>query len=199
MELKNFYKGRKDLVNVSEKIDLTDVYDPYLDIKSERPIMIIGEAPGETEVLNGKPFCGPSGSNLEKLISFNNMDRTRDFLITNIFPFRTREKGRDGWINRTPNTKELKEGSLLLEQEIKIVKPRAIILLGGTALNGIRFIEELKTVFAETNRGELREVVLFGMDIVVGHSYHPSPIAYNRPTIKEGLFDFFGLIKERLF
>jgi DNA polymerase len=199
MELLKFYKNRIKKINsvISENIDKTLVMDPYLDIKKERPIMIIGEAPGETEVELGQPFCGPSGQNLIHLISFFKMSREKDFLITNIFPFRTRIRGIDkAWKNRTPSREELKIGSELLLEEIKLVKPSMIILLGGTATTGIRYIKELDIAVNSVERGEIKEFEMYGFKVKIGYSFHPSPIAYNRPSIKEDLFKFFEKIRE---
>ncbi len=199
--LEEFYKSRlSKLNNVSDEIDSTIVMDPYLHIKNKNPIMIIGEAPGETEVAKGEPFCGPSGQNLNHLISFHGLSREQDFLITNIFPFRTRILGKDKtWVNRTPNSKELKIGSSILEEEIKIVKPRGIIILGGSALNGVRYIDELNSHFNEIKRGDIVFKKIYGFECGLGHSFHPSPIAYNRSSIRDSLFDFFQLIKESFY
>ena len=115
-KLEEFYKNRKNFINF-ENVDYTDVYDSYLDKKIDNPIMIIGEAPGANEVKEKQPFVGMAGKNLDYLIKLSGLDRKKDFLITNAFPFRTFEGNK----NRTPKAKELKEGAKLLLKEIEIV------------------------------------------------------------------------------
>ena len=130
-DLKYFYKKRADFIKkyLNEDIDFTDVFDPYIEQKIDSPIMIIGEAPGAHEVRLKQPFVGKAGENLSFLIEKSELDRKKNFLITNAFPFRTY----DGNKNRTPKAYELKIGAKLLEIEIEIVNPKLILLLGNSA------------------------------------------------------------------
>ena len=134
-DLQAFYNKRLDYLKSKsqlnlEKVDFTQVTDPYLSVKAQNPIMIIGEAPGANEVQFGEPFIGMAGKNLMSLITLANLNREKDILITNAFPFRTFETTTIGIKNRTPNTKELTFGATLLIEEIEIVKPRLILILG---------------------------------------------------------------------
>lgn len=170
---------------MSEKIDFTDVFDPYLDEKNDSPIMIIGEAPGENEVRLRQPFVGKAGENLNYLISLSGLDRKKDILITNAFPFRTLE----GKKNRTPKAKELKVGAELLKKEIDIVKPRVILLLGNSAIKAFSYLlPEVKNLkkcgFYEINGQK------------IGVCYHPSPLAFNRKEIRNSLEAFFKKLGE---
>ena len=181
-KLKKFYKSRAEEIKkyLNENIDFTDVYDPFLDEKKDNPIMIIGEAPGENEVKLRQPFVGKAGENLNYLISLSGLDRKKDFLITNAFPFRTI----DGSKNRTPKAKELKIGAELLKKEIDIVKPKMILLLGNSAIKAFSYLyPEVKNLkkcgFYEINGQR------------IGVCYHPSPLAFNRKEIKKSLEEFF--------
>ncbi len=181
-KLKKFYKSRAEEIKkyLNENIDFTDVYDPFLDEKKDNPIMIIGEAPGENEVKLRQPFVGKAGENLNYLISLSGLDRKKDFLITNAFPFRTV----DGSKNRTPKAKELKIGAELLKKEIDIVKPKMILLLGNSAIKAFSYLyPEVKNLkkcgFYEINGQR------------IGVCYHPSPLAFNRKEIKKSLEEFF--------
>jgi DNA polymerase len=133
-KLKDFYLSRKNFINFD--VDYTDVYDKYLDKKVPNPIMIIGEAPGANEVKQKEPFVGMAGKNLDYLINISKLDRQKDFLITNAFPFRTFEGNK----NRTPKANELKEGAKLLLKEIDIVRPRLILLLGNSAIKAFSYL-----------------------------------------------------------
>jgi len=148
--------------------------------------MIIGEAPGANEVKQKAPFVGKAGENLNYLISLSGFDRKRDFLITNAFPFRTFKGNK----NRTPNSQELKIGAKLLEEEINIVKPSLIILLGNSAIKAFSYIEWAKDV------KKLKKCGVYKIgDYKVGLCFHPSPLAFNRKDIRESLEKFFKSLK----
>jgi DNA polymerase len=185
-KLKEFYKSRAEEIkkHLNEDIDFTDVYDPFLDEKKDHPIMIIGEAPGENEVKLRQPFVGKAGENLNYLISLSGLDRKKDFLITNAFPFRTLSGNK----NRTPKAKELKIGAELLKKEIDIVKPSVILLLGNSAIKAFSYLmPEVKNLkkcgFYEINGQK------------IGVCYHPSPLAFNRKEIRRSLEEFFKKLK----
>jgi len=186
-KLKKFYLSRKDFINF-ENVDYTDVYDPYLDQKIENPIMIIGEAPGANEVQQKEPFVGMAGKNLSYLISLSKYDRKKDILITNAFPFRTYEGNK----NRTPKAVELKEGAKLLLQEIEIVKPKLILLLGNSAIKAFSYLpipnaKEVKNF----KRNSINEFQFPFYITKIGVTFHPSPISFNRKNIREDLERFF--------
>jgi DNA polymerase len=182
MELREFYKKRKEFIqkHFTQNIDFTEVFDPHLDKKTKHPIMIVGEAPGENEVKQKAPFVGKAGENLDYLIKLSGLDREKDFLITNAFPFRTFKENK----NRTPSAKELKIGAQLLKKEIEIVKPKMILLLGNSAIKAFSYIiPEVKNLkkcgFYEINGQK------------IGVCYHPSPLAFNRKEIRNSLEAFF--------
>jgi len=184
-----FYKQREEFIKKSLKdlknIDFTNVYDPYLDEKNPNPIMIIGEAPGFNEVLQKSPFVGKAGENLNYLITLSGLNRKRDFLITNAFPFRTFIGNK----NRSPKSNELKIGAELLKKEIEIVKPKLILLLGNSAIKAFSYLcKEVK------NLKKCGFYNVCGMKI--GVCYHPSPLAFNRKEIREALEKFFKQLKE---
>jgi len=190
-ELYNFYKTRSGYIkqHLNENIDFTDVFDPYLIEKRAKPIMIIGEAPGANEVRLKQPFVGKAGENLAYLIKTSGFDRAKDFLITNAFPFRTFEGGK----NRTPKASELKIGAKLLEKEIEIVKPSLILLLGNSAIKAFSYIPWAKEV------KNLKKCGVYNMDkYKIGLCFHPSPLAFNRKEIKESLETFFKNLKTHI-
>jgi len=186
-KLKSFYLSRKNFISF-ENVDYTDVYDPYLDEKIDNPIMIIGEAPGSNEVKEKQPFVGMAGKNLDYLISLSRYDRKKDILITNAFPFRTYENNK----NRTPKASELKEGAKLLLEEIKIVKPKLILLLGNSAIKSFSYLPIANA--KEVNKFERNSINEFDFGFYstkIGVTYHPSPISFNRKDIRKDLEEFF--------
>jgi DNA polymerase len=117
-------------------------------------IMIVGEAPGEQEEREGKPFVGASGYELTRMLHEAGISRSECF-ITNVA--RKRPPGND--INkffakakkdRTQGhtflkgrwvTREILEGYDLLKTEIALVRPSIVIALGGTALWALTDLE----------------------------------------------------------
>ena len=186
-KLEDFYLSRKDYLEF-ENVDWSDVYDPYLDEKVSNPVMIIGEAPGANEVKQKEPFVGMAGRNLDYLISLSKYDRRKDILITNAFPFRTFMDNK----NRTPKIDELKEGAKLLLEEIKIVKPKLILLLGNSAIRGFSYlpVDNAKKI-KEFQRNSINEFDFGFYTTKVGISFHPSPISFNRKEIRGNLEKFF--------
>ena len=167
------------------------MYDPYLNQKVDNPIMIIGEAPGSNEVKEKQPFVGMAGKNLDYLISLSKYDRKKDILITNAFPFRTYENNK----NRTPKASELKQGAKLLLEEIKIVKPKLILLLGNSAIKAFSYLPILNAKDVKKfERNSINEFDFGFYKTKIGVTYHPSPISFNRKDIRKDLERFFKKI-----
>ena len=183
-KLKEFYDKRENFIKkyFTENIDFTKVTDPCIDEKRDNPIMIIGEAPGANEVKLNQPFVGKAGENLNYLITLSGLDRCKDILITNAFPFRTYEGNK----NRTPSAKELKIGAKLLEEEIEIVKPSLILLLGNSAIKAFSYIDKFKEV-KNLKKCGIYEISSYK----IGLCFHPSPLAFNRKDIRNSLEEFF--------
>lgn len=116
--------------------------EPYGDF--ERGIMVIGEAPGETEDDRAKPWQGVAGKRLKKAFRKLGVDLFRDCVCVNAVNCRpTTEEGK----NRKPNGIEIsccREVKVI--KAIKEYKPKMIILLGGTAVDsflGYRWARDL--------------------------------------------------------
>jgi len=201
MKLTEFYDKRWKTIQkrLSELVDPSDVRDPFVDIKRENPIMIIGEAPGGTEVEVGQPFCGPAGKNLSYLIDYAGLDRAKDILITNALPFRTFQNTSKGRKNRTPTKEELQIGSILLEEELILVKPSVILILGGSAKTAVKYIPDLYNTVKNLERNSFKEIEIYGFKTTVAFAYHPSPLVYNTESKANNLKFFFKNILPKLF
>ena len=106
--------------------------------KSDRPVlMLIGEAPGETEVIKRRPFVGKAGKNLDEFLSLARLRREMIF-VTNVVKIRPTEIGPTGRVrNRAPNKEELSLFVPWLLKEIEAVKPRALVTLGNVPLKAL--------------------------------------------------------------
>ncbi len=89
-------------------------------------IVVIGEAPGETEDLQGKAFVGRSGQLLDKVLASVGLSTDNDMLIINVVKCRPPA-------NRAPKPQEAKNCFPYLLWQLNFVKPSVVLLLGATA------------------------------------------------------------------
>jgi DNA polymerase len=94
-------------------------------------IMLIGEAPGKDEDEKGKPFVGKSGQLLDELLKRAGFNVENDIYICNVVKCRLTKDGKD----RKPSADEVHACKKFLETQIEIIKPKIVILCGGTAIN----------------------------------------------------------------
>ena len=92
-------------------------------------VMLIGEAPGADEDMQGKPFVGRSGQLLTKMLAAIGLNRNECY-ITNVLPWRPPG-------NRTPTDGEVAVCLPFLQRQIELVNPKCIFLLGGSAANAV--------------------------------------------------------------
>jgi uracil-DNA glycosylase family 4 len=97
-------------------------------------IMLIGEAPGRDEDIEGKPFVGRAGQLLDKMLSAIQLGE-QDVHITNIVYWRPPG-------NRTPTPQEAQVCRPFLERQVELVAPEVIVLLGGAAAKHILDVAE---------------------------------------------------------
>jgi uracil-DNA glycosylase family 4 len=92
-----------------------------------RPLVaFVGEGPGDIEDQQGRPFVGPSGKMLDKMILKMGLDRAKDCYILNTVC--CRPPG-----NRTPTPDEVIACRPLCHSQLRLIRPQTIITLGGTA------------------------------------------------------------------
>lgn len=142
--------------------------------QSERPLlMLVGEAPGETEVIKGRPFVGKAGKNLDEFLLLAGL-RREEIFVTNAVKIRPMEKGPTGRIrNRAPNKEEMSLFVPWLLREIEAVKPRALVTLGNVPLKALAdpkaTVGDCHGQWMESRAG----APLFSL-------YHPASIIYRR-------------------
>jgi uracil-DNA glycosylase len=162
--------------------------------KSSR-VMLVGEQPGDREDRAGEPFVGPAGRELDRGLEAAGIDRA-DAYVTNVvkhFKFEERGKRR---IHQTPKRFEIEACKPWLEEELAVVKPDALVLLGATAAKAL-----LGSSFRVTqHRGELLESDLAP---IVTATIHPSAILRApdddaRQAEREAFASDLGLVAEAL-
>lgn len=157
------------------------------------PVMFIGEAPGRDEDRQGLPFVGGSGKLLDRMLAAIGLDRHAEMVeqaayIANILPWRPPG-------DRTPTATEIAACLPFLERHIALVKPRYVVLLGGTAakslLNRSEGIMRL--------RGRWYEHPVEGLDKPVSclATYHPA-FLLRTPKEKRNAWRDFLELKSKL-
>lgn len=102
----------------------------------DAPVAIVGEAPGDFEERQGRPFVGPAGRLLERELARLGL-RREDWYITNVVKCRPTSMSGNRVVNRTPLAKEIKDWMNYLMDELTIIEPRIIVCMGGIAANNL--------------------------------------------------------------
>lgn len=127
-------------------------------------IMLIGEAPGYHEERQQEPFVGPAGAKLTQILKAMGLERS-DVYISNIVKFRPAIPNQTT-NNRQPTEEEIASCLPFILTEIRTIKPKAIVALGGTAAQGL--LGSKGSI--SSLRGRFHEVE----GIPVRVTYHPS-------------------------
>ena len=142
-------------------------------------VVFIGEAPGKNEDVHGEPFIGTAGKKLNDALENGGLTRNSVY-ITNIVKCRPPE-------NRIPNDVEKKMCSSYLEDELAIIKPKIICLLGNTAFYSILGGKEISK-----NHGNFvsKDNQLYFIN------FHPAATIYNQKLVKSFKNDIKKLVNE---
>jgi uracil-DNA glycosylase len=99
-------------------------------------VMFVGEQPGDKEDLAGKPFVGPAGRELDKGLEAAGIPRDEAYVTNVVKHFKFEERGRRR-IHQTPKRFEIDACRPWLDQELRVVEPEALVLLGATAAKAL--------------------------------------------------------------
>ncbi len=99
-------------------------------------LMFVGEQPGDQEDLAGQPFVGPAGQVLNRALDAAGVPRAETYVTNAVKHFKHELRGKRR-IHKTPDTKEVQACRWWLDAERRIVRPRVIVALGGTAANAV--------------------------------------------------------------
>lgn len=148
-------------------------------------VMIIGEAPGADEDRLGVPFVGRSGQLLEKMLCAINLKR-EDVYITNILPWRPPG-------NRTPTDGEVAVCLPFLRRQIELIRPKILLLLGGSAANAV--LDNAEPI--SRMRGHWLEYAPnTKINIAALASFHPAFLLRNTAQKAKSWNDFLRICKK---
>jgi DNA polymerase len=94
--------------------------------------MFVGEQPGDVEDQKGEPFVGPAGQLLRAALEEAGIDLADVYLTNAVKHFKWTPRGKRR-IHERPNREEILACRVWLDQEVAVVRPRAIVALGATA------------------------------------------------------------------
>jgi len=114
------------------------------------PVMIVGEAPGRDEDIQGKPFVGRAGQLLDKMLAAIDLSRTAEnpgkaVYITNVLPWRPPQ-------NRDPRPEEIAMLLPFLRRHVELAGPKLVVVMGNTSCQaalGRRGITRLRGTWVE--------------------------------------------------
>ncbi|MDM5461726.1 MULTISPECIES: uracil-DNA glycosylase [Bacillus cereus group] len=164
-------------------------------------LMLVGEAPGETEIHNGIPFSGRAGKHLMEFLERIHVTREEVYITSAVRsrPYKWREKReRNGEIiqkryNRTPNQGEILAHAPLLDYELELIQPPVIVTLGNIALqrlvgknNKITDVhgELLKQPVQQLKDSSGTEFIWTEKEYDIFPTFHPASIFYNRSLLE---------------
>jgi DNA polymerase len=143
---------------------------------ADAKIMFIGEAPGKKEDLEGEPFVGAAGKNLDKLL--NNVGLSlEEIYVANILKYRPPE-------NRDPLPEEISAHTPWLLKQINAIQPKIICSLGNYATKffmALGDVDKMKQMPGITSvHGKVQMIEMDGLKFKLIPLFHPAAIIYNR-------------------
>lgn len=143
-------------------------------------LMFIGEAPGAKEDEQGEPFVGAAGKFLNEMLASINLSR-QDIYITNIVKYRPPG-------NRDPEPEEIEAFWPYLREQVQIIQPKLIVLLGRHAMSVFLPGLRISQVHGQPKRKDGQVYLPL---------YHPASALYNG-GMRQTLLDDFALIPKVL-
>lgn len=134
----------------------------FADGNPEASIMLVGEAPGSEEDLQGKPFVGRAGQLLDRMLKAIGLDRTSVFIV-NTVPWRPPG-------NREPTPEEMALCRPFLDRQVELVAPKLLVTLGNVPT---------RALFGTTTgimrmRGQWQDLTFGGHGVTALAMLHPA-------------------------
>ena len=134
-------------------------------------LMVIGEAPGREEDIQGKPFVGPTGQLLDRMLGAIGLGE-EDYYVTNIMNWRMPQ-------NRTPKADDIALCRPFIEKHIALVQPKILLLVGGISMTALTDLTGIMK-----NHGQWQDVKIIDQSYRALPIYHPA-FLLRRPELKK--------------
>ena len=142
-------------------------------------LLLVGEAPGEKEDLEGIPFVGRAGRLLDKILSAISLSRDKGVYICNVLKCRPPD-------NRDPLLSEIEQCEPYLKEQINLIKPKLIVALGRVAAKTL-----LKNDLALKDMRSIK-YDYYGTPLIA--TYHPAALLRNQ-NLKPAAWEDFKWIR----
>tara|TARA_B100000989_G_scaffold222081_1_gene169734 strand:- start:758 stop:1516 length:759 start_codon:yes stop_codon:yes gene_type:complete len=157
----------------------------FSDGNKSSQVMLIGEAPGHDEDIQGKPFVGRSGKLLNKMLEAIGLSRETVY-IANIVPWRPPN-------NRRPTEEEINICLPFIRKHIELISPKVLMLLGSTAtyalLRNKEGITKIRGKWVNMEFGKLKVPTL--------PSFHPA-FLLRQPAQKKYSWEDLKMLKKKI-
>ena len=158
----------------------------FSDGAANAKIMLIGEAPGQDEDRQGKPFVGRSGQLLDVMLAAIGLTRAENLYIANVVPWRPPG-------NRTPSIDEIALCKPFIQRHIELVQPDILLLVGNISNKSL-----LETTTGITKlRGQWQEYDMAGKPVKALPLLHPAYVL-RRPETKADMWADLCTLKKEL-
>jgi uracil-DNA glycosylase len=104
--------------------------------KAPGGLMLVGEAPGDSEDVQGRPFVGPAGAILDRALEEAGMNRDSVYITNAVKHFKFEPRGKRR-LHVKPSATEIHACNWWLAQELRLVSPKLVIALGATAARAL--------------------------------------------------------------
>ncbi len=134
-------------------------------------LMVIGEAPGREEDIQGKPFVGPTGQLLDRMLGAIGLGE-EDYYVTNVINWRMPQ-------NRNPKPDDIELCRPFIEKHIALVQPKILLLVGGISMTALTDLTGIMK-----NHGQWQDVKITDQSYRALPLYHPA-FLLRRPELKK--------------
>lgn len=104
--------------------------------RASADLVLVGEQPGHEEDLKGRPFVGPAGRLLDRVLAEAGIDRRRVYVTNVVKHFKWEPHGKRR-IHQRPNAREIAACRPWLDAELGCLRPKALVCLGATAAQAL--------------------------------------------------------------
>lgn len=144
-------------------------------------VMLIGEAPGRDEDLQGKPFVGRSGQLLDRMLAAISLDRSSVY-FANTVPWRPPG-------NRTPTPQETEICRPFIQRQIELVNPEVLVFLGAASATTLLGVQD----GIRKMRGRWMTYSVNGREVAAMATYHPDHLLRSPLEKRLSWRDFLNL------
>jgi len=147
-------------------------------------LMVIGEAPGRDEDIQGKPFVGASGQLLDRMLGAIALG-PEDFYVTNVINWHLPN-------NKNPKPADIELCRPFIEKHIELAQPKVLLLVGGLSMSALSGVTGIMK-----NHGQWQDIIIAGNTYPALSLYHPA-FLLRRPELKKDAWRDLLNLREKL-